>query len=204
MNKLLEYLPNYYINNKEMQITTEAKVPEIKKLWESVAKVRDNQFINTMDSDRIRQWERLLKIRPDFNTQSLEYRREVVLLRLNTAPPFTERWLINLLEDRIAKGKYYIGLDYNNYLLTLNIIHNDPRMVNEIRTFLRRTIPANLTLNVKRVEIQEADQVQIIKVGVTKTLNNHMSIPVKRTNRVQKIQIIKVGITKTLVRHLGG
>jgi hypothetical protein len=204
MNRLMDYLPNYYVDNKEMQIITEAKIPEIEKLWYNIAKVKDNQFINTMDSDRLRLWERLLRIRPDFNTQNLEYRIEVVLLRLNTAPPLSERWFENLLEDRVGKDKYYIGLDYNNYLITLNIIHDDARMVNEIRSFLRRIIPANLILNIKRVDIQQADNVQIVKVGVTKTLNKHMSIPVKRTNRVQQTQIVKVGITKTLNIHLGG
>jgi|GEM_PF-1786751 len=205
MNKLMSYLPKYYADVDEMRHLTSAEVPEISNLWESIESVRQNQFISTSDSTRLRLWERLIRIRPDFATQSLEYRREVVLLRLALVPPLSYRWLEGLLNDRVGLENYSINLDHDRYRIQIQIIHEDVKMISELRSFFRHTLPANMCIVIERVSIKKEIRTPIITTGFTMTHNRHLATVVKRDRVVKEnseIELNLVGITKTTNKHV--
>lgn len=203
MNKLLNYLPPViYEANKEIQEIINAKVPEIESLWGSIERVRGNQFITTSDSNRLRLWERLLKIRPDLSTQNLDYRKDVVLLRLGLAPPFTYTWLVTLLTDRVGKDNFAIDLNHNKYSIAIRITHEDINMINELRAFFREVLPANLAIVVARVEIKKAKSIKIHTVAMVRTHNTHISRPVERADSRSKISIKTIGLVATQNTHI--
>jgi uncharacterized protein YmfQ (DUF2313 family) len=120
-NRLMALLPKYYADNTEMLDITNAELPEIDDLWQALEDLLLNQFIKTADIHRIRQWERLLRIRPDTTTQSLKQRREIVLLRLQMRPPLTRRWLEGFLAERFGADSYLLEVIHNNHTMNLSV-----------------------------------------------------------------------------------
>ena len=187
MNKLIEYLPQkVYEDNIEIKHLTNAELPEVESLWTAINEVKDNQFITTSNSTRIRLWERLLKIRPDFITQDLDYRKEVVLLRIALTPPFTYRWLESILRDRVGEGNYTIDLNHNKYEVDIRITHDDVNMINEFRIFFRDLLPANLAISISRVVNQEVEPVRVTPVIIKRTQNTHLHMAVERSDNKEE------------------
>jgi hypothetical protein len=127
-----------------------AENPEFDALWDSAIAVRDNQFILTCGEKRLRQWEKLLRLRPDRAAQSSDFRKAVVILRLSSRPPLTHRWLEARTEEAAGADNYEIIPEYNAYALTVVIFEDPKGIVFEYAAYLRHMIPANLGLNLER------------------------------------------------------
>lgn len=201
----MNYLPNYYEKVHEMNLLTQAQEPEIEQLWQSLKEVDQNQFIETADHQRLGRWEALLNIRPDLATQSLDYRKAIVLLRLAMKPPLSQRWLENVLNDRVGEGNHQIGLNYEHQLLTIQIIHDHLGLIDDLRTFLREMIPANLSLIVRRAVIFTSEKAVITPVGLSKMFPKHLTTPEAR-NRVitqaLQLRVTPTSLVRTMNTHL--
>ncbi len=145
---LITYLPSYYEDNEEIIRLTDTENPEIDDLWASVKETTDNQFVRTSGDKRIRQWERLLRMRPDYAAQTLDYRKDVVIMRLSTRIPLTYRWLDALLYDLAGAGHYAIDLRHNEYFILIHLMER-PDIGEDLWFHLRRSLPANLGLGFK-------------------------------------------------------
>ena len=131
-----------------MQVITDTELPEIDKLHEAIKRLRDNQFIKSAYIERIRQWEQLLRIKPDTVNQTLEQRREVISLRLQTRTPLNMFWLVNFLANATGDN-FDIVPNFKEFELTIILFdtrHIDIGLVNLMR-FLRHTLPVNLVIN---------------------------------------------------------
>lgn len=146
MRKLMEYLPSYYEEVKEINYLFSAEEPEINNLWDALSKVKNNQFISDADTITIRKWEQLLNIYPD-NTKALEYRKAVIIMKLSTKAPLTHRWLESWFKGLVGEEKFIVTLDYNLYFLSVILIDDSNNLINDLRGFLRNKIPANLVLH---------------------------------------------------------
>lgn len=144
MNRLIKLLPAYYHTNQEMLDITKADLPELDQLWEQFEKLLKNQFIKTMDINRVRQWERLLRIRADPSTTTLDQRREAILLRLQMHPPVTRRWLDDFLTQRFGYENYKLDIVHNEHQMTLSIRYHDFFVLREINRLLLHLIPVTL------------------------------------------------------------
>lgn len=140
----MNYLPHYYDKVLEMNLLTQVKLLEIEQLWASLNEIRQNQFIETADSQRLRRWEGLLKIRPDLANQSLAYRKSVVLLRLGTTPPLTFRWLEWQLEEQVGAGHFILNLNPERYELRIRLTNDRLGLITELTDYFRQLIPAHL------------------------------------------------------------
>lgn len=147
--KISDYLPNLYNNNLEMNniILTEER-----ELENGLKLLIDNSFLNTFVSTAnekgISQYEELFGIKPNVDTETLEFRKERVISRLISKIPFSERYLINSLNVILGEGTWNYELDYNNYELTINSIIPGKAWLNELYDFLKRTIPCNIAYEV--------------------------------------------------------
>jgi len=142
--RLMELLPEYYTDNLEMLAITAAEKPELDALWAAIARLLANQFIKTADVRRVRDWERLLRIRPDTASQTLEQRREVVLLRLQMRSLKTLRWLRSFLARRFGEQNYDLEIIHNDYTMNLTVSHDDVVILDELVKILRHMIPITL------------------------------------------------------------
>jgi hypothetical protein len=148
---LIKYLPDYYENVKETNALMEAENPEFDLQWESVYQVRRNQFILEADERRIRRWEKLLRLRPDYRTQGLDHRKAVVIMRLGNRDKLTYRWLLSKVNDVFGSDNNSVDLRHNEYMLWVRIYDDPMDLSYDFLLYLRKTIPANLGITFGRM-----------------------------------------------------
>ncbi|MCL2188217.1 MAG: YmfQ family protein [Defluviitaleaceae bacterium] len=132
MNRLMEYLPRYYRDFVEMLDLTNAETPEMDRLWKAITRVLNNQFIIHAEASRVAQWERLLRIRPDTTTQTLDQRKEIVLMRLQMRLHFTYRWLQGFLADKSGEENVTTTRNIDAYALDIIIVYEDIVILQEL------------------------------------------------------------------------
>lgn len=86
---LQDYVPKIYEDILEMDELIDAEQELFDEVIENGNQVADNAFIISSDVERIRQYEKLLKIKANPSTEDLDFRRERVLNRMSTRAPFT-------------------------------------------------------------------------------------------------------------------
>lgn len=112
------YLPAYYLYNVEMNRLLESEDFQFGVLEENIKHTRENGFILQMDEDAILNMEKMLKIK-SISGESLDFRRDRVINRLNNKPPFNLAFLKNKLNSIYGEDKYTLVIDYKNQILTL-------------------------------------------------------------------------------------
>lgn len=138
-----KYFPDVLSYAKEFTDIANAENPEFKLLSESLYKWFLNGFVYDLDKDGAERWEDMLGIIPK-STDTLEQRRQRILAKLNTMLPYTHRRLIEMLAGIYGVGVVKISLDYDNYWLYADIPYSLKAKVQELFTYLRVIIPANL------------------------------------------------------------
>lgn len=118
-----DYLPKLYNNNKEMQNLVSTEEYE----FENNLKLNiENSFKDTFalkaTETGISNFEKILGIRSDETTETLEFRRRRILSRLISSIPFTETFLKNRLDSMLGEGNWEYTLSYSTYTLTINSI----------------------------------------------------------------------------------
>jgi hypothetical protein len=108
--QLIAYLPPVMRDVEELAQIMQAEQPEVTKLWDSVQEVLNEQFINSMGDYGVRRWETILQIKPR-KDDTLELRKERVLLILRMKLPYTLRWLRGWLDANLGAGNYSLSID---------------------------------------------------------------------------------------------
>lgn len=157
---LLEYLPPFlreYYKFKQLCKSGDIEVSSIDKAvdWNF-----DSAFISDCDATVLSKYERLLGIIPT-SSQSIENRRNMVLLQWNTVASMTLSQFISKLQEYCGKDNIYVDTSREQFyqlVLWLNIHKVD---VPIIKDFVDTWLPMNVnyTLNGK-TEIEES-----LKIG---------------------------------------
>ena len=114
------------------------------KLMDEYIRGRDNQYILTADEYGIRIFEDIINIVPDPSTETLDFRRQRLINRFRTQPPFTFRWLQGKLNEIIGVGKWNAWVDNENYTLYIESSAEDQKWFQEISITVNNTKPANI------------------------------------------------------------
>ena len=148
--KVSDYVPKLYNNNVEMNniISTE----EVE--FENSLKISvDNSFKDTFACNAtekgISQYEKLLNIISDTNNESLEFRRQRIINRLVSKIPFTERYLIDYLNNLLGENNWDYEIDYNNYTLVVSSLIPGRLWYNELVLFLTNIVPVNIDWSIE-------------------------------------------------------
>lgn len=145
--KISDYLPELYNNNIEMNNIINSEEDELENgLKLKIDNAFKNTFIKTANEDGINKYEKLLDIVPNAATESLSFRRERVMSRLTSSIPYTEKYLINKLNDILGVGNWEYTLDYNTYTLTITTLVPGKDWYNELLYFFDTTVPCNIVL----------------------------------------------------------
>lgn len=141
---LLAQLPPWYRRILDYQELCLAEGKELEALASAMTATADNLFFQTMDAPAVRQWEQVFHITPNPATETLDFRRQRLLNRMSTQPPFTLGFLENRLDALVGPGKWTLEMDYANYTLTIETAAYNQSYAQEITATLDRIKPAHI------------------------------------------------------------
>ncbi len=142
---LARYLPDFMQVYKEIKAIHASEEEVLKALWSELTRAFRNNFINYTDKDGIELFEKMMSIKPNIN-DSLEVRRDNILLKWNSQPPYTWIFLKNFLNSILGEGTH--EPQRNLDIQELRIISHITTIGTISNTYntLRYLIPANMTL----------------------------------------------------------
>ena len=157
---LLEYLPPFLREYYEFKQLCKSGDIEVSSIDKAVDWNFDSAFISDCDATVLSKYERLLGIIPT-SSQSIENRRNMVLVQWNTVASMTLSQFISKLQEYCGKDNIYVDTSREQFyqlVLWLNIHKVD---VPIIKDFVDTWLPMNVnyTLNGK-TEIEES-----LKIG---------------------------------------
>ena len=155
--KLIEYLPKFMSEYKEMQVITSSEDPEFTLFWAVLKRVINNQFITTCDEQGISKFEKMLKLYP-YESDTLEMRIARVLVEWNAQLPYTMRSLKQMLDVLCGVGNYRVKLRNNEYVLEIDTFFYDSKMLTQLNKLLLKVLPANLAYESTNYIVEEAKQ----------------------------------------------
>ncbi|WFD12200.1 putative phage tail protein [Tepidibacter hydrothermalis] len=144
---LIEHLPNFIREYKEIKQTMIAENPEFQLVIDESEKIKNNQFIKTSDLVGITKFEKLLNIVPNPH-DSLDSRISRVMTRWNDSIPYTYRGLIERLNILCGENNYTISANFNAYEFDLQVYLPLSGQVNELEYMLSYMIPANFVVTI--------------------------------------------------------
>lgn len=142
---LARYLPDFMQIYKEIKAIHASEEEVLKNLWCELTRAFRNNFINYADKDGIELFEEMMSIKPNIN-DSLEVRRDNILLKWNSQPPYTWIFLKNFLNSILGEGTH--DPQRNLDIQELRIISHITTIgtISNVYNTLRYLIPANMTL----------------------------------------------------------
>ncbi|MEG0431054.1 MAG: putative phage tail protein [Anaerovoracaceae bacterium] len=147
MRPLKSYLPIYpYNENKESDELLRVEQPEFDSFNEELKLCFSRQSILTADHIGIKLYENMLDIYANKN-DTLEFRKERVILKLNSSPPFTLKYLRNCMDRIVGSNNYKVSMDYNAFTLHIEGTAKNENWFIEMTTLLARIKPANILYN---------------------------------------------------------
>lgn len=145
------YFPDILANAKEFISWADVVEPELNVVIYELLQNCLNTFVYDVDESGLERYESMLGIIPKVDA-SFEDRRNEVLLMINNQILYTHRSLQGIFNSRYGKNKISISLNYGKYELWLDLVYNLVFASNQIRTYMRSIIPANLTVNLSNTK----------------------------------------------------
>lgn len=145
------YFPDILANAKEFISWADVVEPELNVVIYELLQNCLNTFVYDVDERGLERYESMLRIIPNVDA-SFEDRRREVLLMINNKILYTHRSLRDIFNSRNGKNKVSISLNYGKYELWLDIVYNLVFASDQIRTYARNIIPANLTVNLSNTK----------------------------------------------------
>lgn len=144
MARINEFIPPFYKNVYEFDQIAKIENQLFEESEDQIKTIIDNQFIETCNVDGILQYEIMLGIVANPNAESLQFRKERVLNRLTTRPPFTLAFLKKQLDNIIGKGRYQTYVDYETFTLYVESSSSEQLWYNELLVTINLIKPANI------------------------------------------------------------
>jgi hypothetical protein len=116
----------------------------------------NDQFISTASEEVIAKWEKYLDITPN-GTDTLDERRFRIHVELNDTPPYTDKYLINKLDNLCGKGLWRWHRDYNEYTLVIEVSLESVANTESVINMVRNIIPANINLVVRNYRSRHSE-----------------------------------------------
>lgn len=142
---LIEYLPKFIQDYREMKQIMEAENPEFQIASDESEVILNNQFITTSDSNGIKRFEKLLGIHPS-SDDTLHSRISRVMTRWNDIVPYTYKALIEKLIILCEGDNFTLNPEFNDYKIEI-ITHLElPGQVDELQNLIHYMFPMNLEI----------------------------------------------------------
>lgn len=144
-NYVERFRPEFTKGNNAFNKLYKVQAKEIETFNENINKVVDNNFIKTADLKGVRKYENIYKVKANAN-MSLEERRKVILDKILYKPPFTRQQLHEILVNLWGEGNFDFGINYDEYIIYLDVNTDKPNYYIKFKEQLRKIIPSNMYL----------------------------------------------------------
>lgn len=142
--KISDYFPDIYNKNLQFINIANSEEKEFENLKDKIRQSFDNTFIITSNSNGLQNFENLMNIFPDLENEDLEFRRNRLFIRLQTKPPFTEKFMQRKLDDIMGANNWRYEIIYNDYTLDIYALHPGKQWYNELFHLLETIVPCNI------------------------------------------------------------
>ncbi len=142
--KLMRYWPEYYKTIIDFVYMDETQSVELEQLQKAAQQQFADQFIVTSGLQAVQRREKMLGIQADPAIESLDFRRRRILNRYQTKPPFTVRYLQQLLDRLVGPGMTIASVDVDKFLLTITANIDNASVFKEVLHTIETIKPANL------------------------------------------------------------
>lgn len=142
---LIDYLPLYEREYREIQEIMQADEKELSEIWKLLEDLLNDQFVQTATDKGISRWESILGIEPR-NIDTLDERRFKILVKLNEQLPYTLSTVKEQLNMLCGADGYQFILDSNNYTVTVNLELRNKNNYHTVYDYLRKAVPANMEI----------------------------------------------------------
>lgn len=140
---LLMLLPPYFQAIYEYQVLTEVEGAELETAEKSLEQIKRNLYVQTCDDPTLRKYEQLLGVVREQGV-TLEYRRRMVLSRMNQQLPYSLPKLKEILDAALGRQWYRLDVRFGVYELELDVIDQSYKVLKNIQTMVEEIIPAHL------------------------------------------------------------
>lgn len=205
MSDIKQYLPNIYDAILEFEGLIASENTLFDNLDTETEKVRDNQYVLTADIDGIIAYEKMLNIIPKPTTETIEFRRQRIINRLSTVPPFTFRFLKQRLDEIIGVDRYTASIDYPNYTLYIESSAENQEWFHEILVTITKLKPANIVfINRPLVyeEIRAGESINLAQVNFNYRLGSTWVLGLKPFASLEDMGVIKMATTPSIKQDL--
>ena len=147
--RMLGYYPKVIQNVLEFRGLIDSEYPEIEDLESIREQVLDDAYLLTMNEDRIKDWERILNLKP-VEGSTLEDRRDSVIATIRGQGKLNSK-LIDVIVSSFTGGiaESWI-IDSVLYVKVYPPSNSKPYIFDNVRNVLMSKIPAHLGLNIYR------------------------------------------------------
>ena len=139
------FAPDVLKNNDTMQALYKAEKDEITELVDKILYIKDSAFIKTANYNRLMQWEKILQITAN-EYDDLENRKMNIIQKIAFRPPYTRQNFKSILADIWGDGDYTFEINYDEYLIVIDIHANDPQLYLSFQETIRNIVPANMVV----------------------------------------------------------
>lgn len=143
-DRIMSYLPDFYRDIQDMTKLAETESAELESLDAAVQQLFDDQFVMTASADAIKRREQMLGIQADPATETLDFRRQRLINRYSTKPPFTVRYLQQQLDQLVGPGMTIVSVDVQNFVLYVTTNIENATVFREVSHTMDTVKPANL------------------------------------------------------------
>ncbi|MGN1013846.1 MAG: putative phage tail protein [Butyricicoccus sp.] len=152
---LLESLPHFLREYREMQEIMKAEGIELSAFYENLERVLNNAFIWDTDEYGISRYEKMFHITPRAS-DTLYERQFRVNSKFGKAPPYTIWRIRAMLESLCGKGNY--TAEHNErYELIVKISVVTQTNLQDVQNMLEQIIPQNIALDIQAVAFVRSD-----------------------------------------------
>ena len=141
---LLDLTPHFLRGTLEYNAIIDVEERILGRISYNLSEAKNNKNILQLNESGLEVWENILNIYADTITETLAFRRERVLNRLLTKPPFTEKFLRDRLDEILGIGNYTLTVNNNNYEIVLESVMENQMWVKELYITMNTVKPVNM------------------------------------------------------------
>lgn len=145
--KLNDYMPPYLSNVREFKQIFATEDIEIEKILNEINKIPQEVIVKTAEDYGLERYEKIYGITN--KAETIEARRVVILLKINTKVPYTYKWLIKTLNESVGQENYKIITDFENYKMLISFRLEYTEAAEMLKQNLIKQIPANIEMDIK-------------------------------------------------------
>jgi hypothetical protein len=140
---LLNHLPLYVQEFREIQGIMNAEEPELQSLEDASERIKDNMFILHTDEVGVKRYEDMFGLTPSKN-DSLQNRQAMVLSQYTNTVIYTLRGLTERLNLICGVNNYTLKLIPDEYIIEIELYPRIDYLFETIKSMLADMIPANM------------------------------------------------------------